>query len=272
MQLNPLRKNLLKKRKGKTTRKKAQKKNIKKGNHSDFNHVLIESEEEDEENKVVDSQDKEGEGNPVMDNLETANTSNMHKEEKGDKSDNGDKDTVKAFCETIATMVKDVNSLKTDTQAIARITVGDKPLAEHVKELVVVLHNAQAIECMVGKIMAMEKKVNQMGDPEEMENKMKDFSTRIDKLELNVKKIADQNFQILKSSVDNMNILINKFENDADKDGDKEQLNKKGHERRTRANTKKKGDIEGRELEDLKTSANSMKQMVVHAEEIMNSI
>lgn len=101
---------------------------------------------------------------------------------------------------------------------------------------------------------------------------MKDFSTIIDKLELNVKKIADQNFQILKSSMDNMNILINRFENDANKEGDKEQLKKKGHERRTRVNTKKKGDIEGCELEDLKTSANSMKQMVVHTEEIMNSI
>lgn len=73
-------------------------------------------------------------------------TTRLHNEEKGGHSDSGDKDTIKAFCETITTLVKDINSLKTDTQAMERITVGDKPLAEHVKELVVILHNAQAIE------------------------------------------------------------------------------------------------------------------------------
>lgn len=112
---------------------------------------------------------------------------------------------------------------------MAKITVGDKPLAEHFKELVVVLHNAQAIECMVGKILATEKKVNEMGDRKEMDNKVKDFGNKIDKLEYNVKQIVDQNFQILKSSVDNMNIFINRYENNAEKEGDKEQVNKKGH-------------------------------------------
>ncbi|XP_059075175.1 uncharacterized protein LOC131875158 [Cryptomeria japonica] len=49
-------------------------------------------------------------------------------------------------------------SLATLAKAIARVTVGDKPLAEHVKELVVVLHKVEAIECMVGKIMATEQR------------------------------------------------------------------------------------------------------------------
>lgn len=156
-------------------------------------------------------------------------------------------------------MVKDINSLKTNTKAITRVTIGHKSLAEHVKELVVVLHNAEAIECMVGKIIAMEKKVNEMEDNKEMENKMNNLGRRIDRLELIVKKIVDQNFQILKASVDNMNILINRFENNAEKDGEKEQPDKKGHKKRTRANTKIKGDIKGRELEELKTSMNNMK-------------
>lgn len=70
-----------------------------------------------------------------------------------------------------------------------------------------------------------------MGDNKEMEKKMNKLGSRIDRLELNVKKIADQNFQILKASMDNMNTLINKFENNAEKDGDKEQSDKKGHEK-----------------------------------------
>lgn len=212
----------VKKRKGKSSGKKAQKKNTKKGSNSDFNYVLVESEEEDEENKRIDSKDKEGEGNLVKDNLETVNTTSLHNEEKGGQSDSGDKNTIKAFCETVATMVKDINSLKIDTQAMERIIAGGKPLAEHVKELVVILHNAEAIECMVGKILATKKKVNEMGDRKEMENKLKDFGSRIDRLEHNVKQIADQNFQILKSSMDNMNIFINRFKNNAEKDGDKE--------------------------------------------------
>lgn len=105
----------IKKRKGKASGKKAQKKNTKKGSNSDLNYVLVESEEEDDDNKRIDSQDKEGEGNPVKDNLETVNTTGLHNEEKGSQSDSGDKDTIKAFCETITSLVKDINSLKTDT-------------------------------------------------------------------------------------------------------------------------------------------------------------
>lgn len=46
---------------------------------------------------------------------------------------------------------------------------------------------------MVGKIIAMEKKVNEMEDNKEikqMENEMNILGSKIDKLELNVKKIA----------------------------------------------------------------------------------
>lgn len=45
--------------------------------------------------------------------------------------------------------------------------------------------------------------------------------------------------------MDNMNILINRFDNIKDKEGDKDQLEKKGHEKRTRANTRNQGDIKG---------------------------
>lgn len=105
-----------------------------------------------------------------------------------------------------------------------------------------------------------------------MDTIMNNLGSRIDKMELTVKKIAEQNFQILKPSVDNMNILINRFENNTKKDVDKEQPDKKGHKKRTRANTRIKGDIKGRELEDLMTSADNMKLMVVQAEDIMKSI
>lgn len=105
-----------------------------------------------------------------------------------------------------------------------------------------------------------------------METWMNNLGSRINRMELNVKKIAEQNFQILKALAYNMNILINRFENNVEKDGDKDEQDKKGHEKRTRANTRIKGDIKGHELEELKTSVDNMKQMVVHVEDIMKSI
>lgn len=87
-----------------------------------------------------------------------------------------------------------------------------------------------------------------------------------------LRRLQKKKFQILKALVDNMNILINRFENNAEKDGDKDQLDKMGHEKRTEANTRTKGDIKVHELEELKTLVNNMKQMVVHAEDIMKCI
>lgn len=49
-------------------------------------------------------------------------------------------------------------------------------------------------------------------------------------------------------------------------------MEKKGHEKRTRANTRNQGDIKGRELDELKTFVDNMKQMAVHAEDIMKNI
>lgn len=78
-----------------------------------------------------------------------------------------------------------------------------------------------------------------------MEIAMNNLGSRVDRMELRVKKIDEQNFQIFKASVDNMNILINIFDNIKDKEGDKDQLDKKGHKKRTRANTRNKGNIKG---------------------------
>lgn len=54
-------------------------------------------------------------------------------------------------------MVKDINNLKRDMMAITKVMIGEKPLVKHVKELTIVINNAKAIECVVGKIIAMEK-------------------------------------------------------------------------------------------------------------------
>lgn len=72
--------------------------------------------------------------------------------------------------------------------------------------------------------------------------------------------------------MNNMNIMINRFDHIKDKEGDEDQIEKKSHEKRTRANTKKQGDIKGWELDELKNSTDNMKQMMVYAEDIMKNI
>lgn len=84
-----------------------------------------------------------------------------------------------------------------------------------------------------------------------------------------MEKIVEHNFQILKASMDNMNILINRFDNIKDKEGDKDQMEKKGHVKRTRANTRNPGDIKGREMDELKNFVDNMKQMAVYVEDII---
>lgn len=80
---------------------------------------------------------------------------------------------------------------------VKRATVGKKPLMKNVKELVVAINNAEAIESMVGKIISNEKKVKEMEENKEgkdMDTAMDNLGSRIDKMELTIKKIAEQNF------------------------------------------------------------------------------
>ncbi|XP_059068209.1 uncharacterized protein LOC131858777 [Cryptomeria japonica] len=90
-----LEKKNFKTKKGKVTRKQTQKKNTKKGNKKDISHILVDSEEDVDENKKVEDKDKEGEVDPIMGNNEVLNTTSLQKEDKGDKSDIGDNDTIK---------------------------------------------------------------------------------------------------------------------------------------------------------------------------------
>lgn len=271
----------IKNKKGKGTGKQTQgKKNINKQGNKDINQILINSDEEVEENKNDDGKDKEGEEMPIVGNNEDLNNQGQQKEDQEDKRGKsrdcvGENESIKGFYDTVNTMVKDIGGLKKDMNVIKRATIGDKPLTENVKELAVAINNVEAIESMASKIIAIENKVKEMAGNKEvkgMEIAMNNLGSKIDIMELTIKKIAEQNFQILKASVDNMNILINRFDNNKEKEGDKDQLDKKGHEKRTRANTRNKGDIKGRELDDLKTSADDMKQMVVHVEDIMKNI
>lgn len=112
-------------------------------------------------------------------------------------------------------MAKEIGDLKTDLNMIKRATIGEKPLSENVKELMVAINKAKAIGAMVNKILETEKKVKELEgirDDKGLGINLNDLVNRVDKMELTVKKIVEQNFQILKAIVDHVNMLINKFE------------------------------------------------------------
>lgn len=141
-----------------------QRKKTSKESNKDISQILIDFEEEAEDNKKDEGQDKEGEENQVTDNIEGLNAQDMQKEEQEDKSGKlsdcvGENATIKGFCETVGTMVKDIGSLKKDMLTVKRTTVGKKPLTKNVKELAVAINNMEAIESMVGKIIVTEKRL-----------------------------------------------------------------------------------------------------------------
>ncbi|XP_059066974.1 uncharacterized protein LOC131858067 [Cryptomeria japonica] len=163
----------IKKKKGKVTGKQMQSKKTSKGSNKDISQIMLDSDEEAEENKNYEGQDKEGEENPVMGNTEGLNTQGMQKQDQEDKSGKlsdcvGENATIKGFGETVDTMVKDSDNLKKDMMVVKRETIGEKPQSKNVKELAVVINNAEAIESMAGKIIATKKKVKETEENKEV--------------------------------------------------------------------------------------------------------
>ncbi|XP_059070576.1 uncharacterized protein LOC131860211 [Cryptomeria japonica] len=123
-------------------------------------------------------------------------------------------DSIKGFCEVISKMVKEIGDLKIDLSLIKSATMGEKPLSENVKELMVAINKAEAIEAMVSKIMETKKKVMELEgirDDKSLEINLNNLVNRVDKMELTIK----------------------------GKDDEKDQTKKTGHDKRTRANTQK---------------------------------
>lgn len=151
-------------KKGKGTEKQTQgKKNISREGNKDINQILIDSDEEAEEDKNDNGQGKEGDDIPVVGSNEDLNTQGLQKEDQEDKRGKsrdcvGENESIKGFYDTISIMVKDIGSLKKDINIVKRAMIGDKPLSENVKELVVAINNDEAIENMVSKIIETEKK------------------------------------------------------------------------------------------------------------------
>lgn len=100
---------------------------------------------------------------------ENLNTQRMQNEDQENNKGNQNvsqgaigNDSIKGFCEVISKMAKEIGELKTDLNMIKRATIGEKPLSENVKELMVSINKVEAIEAMVNKILETEKKVKEL--------------------------------------------------------------------------------------------------------------
>lgn len=183
---------------------------------------IVSSDEDSKVEKIDKNKGKEEDEMREADYGENPNTQRMQNEDqennKGNQNVSQDaigNDSIKGFCEIISKMAKEIGDLKTDLNMIKRATIGEKPLSENAKELMVAINKAKAIEAMVNKILEMERKVKELEgirDDKGLGINLNDLVNRVDKMKLTVKKIAEKNFQILKATVDHVNMLINKFE------------------------------------------------------------
>lgn len=80
------------------------------------------------------------------DHGENLNTQRMRNEGQENNMDNHNvcqgaigNDSIKVFCEVIIKMAKEIGDLKTDLNMIKKETMGERPLFENVKELMVLL-------------------------------------------------------------------------------------------------------------------------------------
>lgn len=106
-------------------------------------------------------------------------------------------DNIKGFSEAISKMVQEIGDLKTGLNMIKKATMGEKPLSENVKELMVVINKAEEIEAMVCKILETEKKVKELEgiiDDKVLETNLNNLANRVDTMELTMKRIVEQNF------------------------------------------------------------------------------
>lgn len=211
----------IKKRKGMGKQTQRMKK-ISKGINKVKRKIIISPDENSEVEKIDNNKGKDEDEMLDGDHGENLNIQRIQNE--GQENNMGNQnichgaignDNIKGLCEVINKLVKEIGDLKTDLNMIKKATMGEKPLSENVKELMVAINKAEAIEAMVSKIMEMEKKVKELEgikDDKGLETNLNNLANRVDKMELTVKRIAEKNFQILKATVDHVKMLINKFE------------------------------------------------------------
>ncbi|XP_059066349.1 uncharacterized protein LOC131857666 [Cryptomeria japonica] len=167
----------IKRKKGNGVGKQTQRnKNTRKSTNKVKRQILISSDEDAEVDTNDNMKGKEEDEIPDEDHGEDMSTQGVHNEGQENKMGNPsdcheDNDGIKGFCETISKMEKDISNLKTDLNVIKNATIGEKPLSENVKELVVVINNAEDIEAMVGKIIEIEKKVKELEGNREVRGK-----------------------------------------------------------------------------------------------------
>ena len=116
----------------------------------------------------------------------------------------------------------------------------------------------------------------QIEEDKEMNNRVEDVNRRVQSIEGTLLKIADQSYNILNASNDNIKVLITKIEEhrgnmegEQSPNSEKEKIPENGTRKRTRSSMKKEAQVPNKDLSDLKEVAGRMSELEICATEIL---
>ena len=96
------------------------------------------------------------------------------------------------------------------------------------------------------------------------------MDNKVINMEKTVKKLADRNCSILKNVADNINTLLNKFEQGKGQDS-KDMKDDHRPSKRTKANSKKIEVVEAKEMDDLKACVENMNILIDQAANLLKT-
>lgn len=192
---------------------------------------------------------------------------------------NDDQGFLKGIFGNLGLMKKEISSLQLQMQDIVRefdqlnkTTRGERTLGQHIDKLSEVIGNVEEVKNLMKHVPPPEAKNRALDQLiTDFQKNIDGLDNRVVSMEKTIKKLANQNCSIMKTVVDNINTLLNKFEQ-VKGQGSKEVKDDQGPSKFTRANLKKIEGVKAKEMDDLKASAENMNILADQATDLLKTL
>lgn len=132
--------------------------------------------------------------------------------------------------------------------------------------------NAEGVKNLMKRVPPLKAKNRALDQLiKEFQKKIDGLDNKVVNMEKTVKKLTNQNRSILKTVADDINTLLNKFEQGKGQ-GSKEVKDDQGPSKHTRTNSKKTEGVEAKQMDDLKASAENMNILVDQAADLLKTL
>ena len=159
----------------------------------------------------------------------------------------------------LGSILKEVVNIKQQMQVICKdfeqismMARGEHTLGQHIDRLLEVIGNVEEVKNLMKNVPMFEDK-NIILEKANIDLKkwLKSLETRMDNIETMIKKMVEQNSNILKTVADNVSSLLNKAEQDKGQDPPTI-IDNQGPSKCTRAHSKKAGNVS--KVEEMKAT------------------